>query len=106
MGGGTGGSATIRGTVGTFSSAPRRPSEDEDRMSARLTEQGAMRRALELALQGPRAGVNPQVGCVLLSPEGDVLAEGRHDGAGTPHAEVAALTALTTRGELHAATDA
>jgi diaminohydroxyphosphoribosylaminopyrimidine deaminase/5-amino-6-(5-phosphoribosylamino)uracil reductase len=54
----------------------------------------AMARALELARRGPRHGVNPQVGCVLLSPDGDVLAEGWHEGAGTPHAEVAALKAL------------
>lgn len=55
----------------------------------------AMVRALELARRGPRHGVNPQVGCVLLSPAGDVLAEGWHEGAGTPHAEVAALRALS-----------
>ena len=55
--------------------------------------QGAMRRALELALRGPR-GVNPQVGAVLLSPSGDVLAEGWHRGAGTAHAEVDALSHL------------
>ena len=59
-----------------------------------LTEHDAMRRALELALRGPRHGVNPQVGCVLLSPDGDVLAEGWHRGAGTPHAEIDALSAL------------
>ncbi|WP_440708783.1 bifunctional diaminohydroxyphosphoribosylaminopyrimidine deaminase/5-amino-6-(5-phosphoribosylamino)uracil reductase RibD [Herbiconiux sp. YIM B11900] len=53
-----------------------------------------MLRALELALRGPRAGVNPQVGCVLLSPAGDLLAEGWHRGAGTPHAETTALAAL------------
>ena len=52
-----------------------------------------MRRALELAVRGPR-GVNPQVGAVLLSPDGDVLAEGWHCGAGTPHAEVDALSKL------------
>lgn len=58
------------------------------------SESDAMRRALALALGGPRHGVNPQVGCVLLSPTGEVLAEGRHEGAGTAHAEVAALAAL------------
>jgi diaminohydroxyphosphoribosylaminopyrimidine deaminase/5-amino-6-(5-phosphoribosylamino)uracil reductase len=56
-------------------------------------ERAAMRRALALALEGPR-GVNPQVGAVLLSPAGDVLAEGRHLGAGTAHAEVDALHGL------------
>lgn len=50
-----------------------------------------MRRALELALRGPAVGPNPQVGCVLLNPDGSVLAEGWHEGAGTDHAEVMAL---------------
>lgn len=54
----------------------------------------AMRRALELAENGPR-GLNPQVGAVILSPSGDVLAEGWHRGAGTPHAEVDALSKLS-----------
>lgn len=56
-------------------------------------ERDAMRRALEIARNGPR-GVNPQVGAVILSPAGDVLAEGWHRGAGTPHAEVDALSKL------------
>jgi diaminohydroxyphosphoribosylaminopyrimidine deaminase/5-amino-6-(5-phosphoribosylamino)uracil reductase len=36
-------------------------------------------------------GPNPRVGCVLLDPDGATLAEGRHEGAGTPHAEADAL---------------
>ncbi|NHI17839.1 bifunctional diaminohydroxyphosphoribosylaminopyrimidine deaminase/5-amino-6-(5-phosphoribosylamino)uracil reductase RibD [Microbacterium excoecariae] len=56
-------------------------------------ELAAMHRALELAARGP-ASRNPQVGAVLLSPAGDVLAEGWHRGAGTPHAEVDALAQL------------
>lgn len=56
-------------------------------------EQRAMARALELARRGPRSR-NPQVGAVLLSPSGEVLAEGWHRGAGTPHAEVDALSHL------------
>jgi len=56
----------------------------------------AMQRALELAQRGPR-GVNPQVGAVLLAPDGEVLAEGWHRGAGTAHAEVDALTNLAAR---------
>lgn len=56
-------------------------------------ESRAMRRALSLALRGPR-GLNPQVGAVILSPSGDELAEGWHRGAGTPHAEIDALTRL------------
>lgn len=54
-----------------------------------------MSRALELAVRGPAWGVNPQVGCVLLAPNGEVLAEGWHQGAGTAHAEVDALSRLS-----------
>src|SRR5680860_947170 len=55
-------------------------------------EADAMRRALVLAATpGIRPGVNPRVGCVLLRPDGGVVAEGTHRGAGTPHAEVEAL---------------
>lgn len=55
-------------------------------------EAAAVRRALELAAQGPVVGGNPQVGCVLLDAAGTVVAEGWHRGAGTPHAEVDALS--------------
>lgn len=58
------------------------------------TDVAAMRRAFELAAMGPARGVNPRVGCVILSPDGDVLAEGWHRGAGTAHAEVDALSRL------------
>jgi diaminohydroxyphosphoribosylaminopyrimidine deaminase / 5-amino-6-(5-phosphoribosylamino)uracil reductase len=54
----------------------------------------AMRRALALAERGPVTGGNPQVGCVLLAPDGTVVGEGWHRGAGTPHAEVDALAKL------------
>lgn len=57
-------------------------------------ETAAMRRALVLAANGPARGVNPRVGCVILSPAGEVLAEGWHRGAGTAHAEVDALSHL------------
>jgi len=62
-------------------------------MSVNAVERDAMRRALALARKGPR-GVNPQVGAVILSPAGDVIAEGWHRGAGTVHAEVDALSQL------------
>jgi len=58
------------------------------------TVESAMRRALDLAALGPAGGPNPQVGCVLLSPDGRVLAEGHHRGAGTAHAEADALAQL------------
>ena len=58
-----------------------------------LTEVGAMRRALHLAATpGVPLGPNPWVGCVLLDPDGRVVAEGYHRGAGTPHAEADALS--------------
>jgi diaminohydroxyphosphoribosylaminopyrimidine deaminase / 5-amino-6-(5-phosphoribosylamino)uracil reductase len=59
-----------------------------------LQVERAMRRALGLARRGPAGGQNPQVGCVLLAPDGAVLAEGWHRGAGTPHAEADALAQL------------
>jgi diaminohydroxyphosphoribosylaminopyrimidine deaminase/5-amino-6-(5-phosphoribosylamino)uracil reductase len=63
-------------TSGTFSTA----------------ERDAMRRALELAATpGVPLGPNPRVGCVLLDGDGRTVAEGRHRGAGTLHAEADAL---------------
>jgi diaminohydroxyphosphoribosylaminopyrimidine deaminase/5-amino-6-(5-phosphoribosylamino)uracil reductase len=59
-----------------------------------MADAAAMRRALELATRGPARGINPRVGCVILSPHGEVLAEGWHRGAGTAHAEVDALSKL------------
>lgn len=56
----------------------------------------AMRRAIELAANGPVKGVNPQVGCVVLNPAGEVIAEGWHRGSGTAHAEIDALSKLTS----------
>lgn len=62
------------------------------------TEVDAMRRALELAADPlVRPGANPRVGCVLLSSDGRVVAEAAHQGAGTAHAEVAALAAAGDR---------
>lgn len=54
--------------------------------------EAAMRRAFELASQGPVTGGNPQVGAVLLDDDGRTVAEGWHRGTGTPHAEVDALS--------------
>lgn len=71
----------------------------------------ALRRAIELASTGPIHGPNPRVGCVLLAEDaasarpgtrlGDwrIIAEGRHRGAGTPHAEADALADARARGE-------
>lgn len=53
-----------------------------------------MRRALELASRGRgRTSPDPLVGCVIVSPEGEVVGEGWHPFAGGPHAEAAALAA-------------
>jgi diaminohydroxyphosphoribosylaminopyrimidine deaminase/5-amino-6-(5-phosphoribosylamino)uracil reductase len=55
-------------------------------------EVAVMRRALELAAKPPgRLSPNPRVGAVLVAPDGQIVAEGVHRGAGTPHAEVDAL---------------
>ncbi|WP_024288184.1 bifunctional diaminohydroxyphosphoribosylaminopyrimidine deaminase/5-amino-6-(5-phosphoribosylamino)uracil reductase RibD [Cellulomonas sp. KRMCY2] len=61
-------------------------------------EMVAMDRALELAVLGPAHGPNPRVGCVLLAADGRTIAEGHHAGAGTPHAEAAALAAARASG--------
>lgn len=61
------------------------------------SESAAMQRALELAATpGFALSGNPRVGCVLLAPDGTVLGQGFHRGAGTVHAEVDALTSAGT----------
>ena len=61
-------------------------------MSTTDAERAAMARACALAATpGVPLGPNPRVGCVLLSPDGTVIAEGFHRAAGTAHAEVDAL---------------
>lgn len=55
-------------------------------------ETAAMREALSAAREPDHTHPNPRVGCVLLGPDGSRLATGVHRGAGTPHAEVDALT--------------
>ena len=54
----------------------------------------AMQRAITLAHRGPSHDVNPQVGCVIVDKNGQIVAEGFHAGAGTDHAEIVALTNL------------
>jgi diaminohydroxyphosphoribosylaminopyrimidine deaminase/5-amino-6-(5-phosphoribosylamino)uracil reductase len=63
-------------------------------MTTSGTYDAAMRRAFALATQGPVTGGNPQVGAVLMDAAGTIVAEGWHRGAGTPHAEVDALSKL------------
>lgn len=59
---------------------------------ASTAEIEAMRLALAAAREAVNTLPNPQVGCVLLDPDDNVLAIGHHHGAGQPHAEVEALT--------------
>jgi len=57
-----------------------------------VTEHEAMGRAIALAARGlGTTSPNPVVGCLLLSPEGEVVGEGFHAYAGGPHAEIVAL---------------
>lgn len=56
-----------------------------------------MQRAIELARLAPFTSPNPRVGCVLTrGPE--VISEGYHRGAGTPHAEIEALSGCDASG--------
>jgi diaminohydroxyphosphoribosylaminopyrimidine deaminase/5-amino-6-(5-phosphoribosylamino)uracil reductase len=58
----------------------------------------AMRRAVALSALGlGRTAPNPTVGCVLVSPDGDVVGEGFHVYADRDHAEVLALRAAGDR---------
>lgn len=55
-----------------------------------------MQRAFVLAEKGRNSTTpNPCVGCVLVSEAGEVLAEGWHEKAGEPHAEINALAKLS-----------
>jgi diaminohydroxyphosphoribosylaminopyrimidine deaminase/5-amino-6-(5-phosphoribosylamino)uracil reductase len=57
-----------------------------------------MRRALELAARGRYSvSPNPMVGCVIVR-DGNVIAEGWHQRAGEPHAEIEALRNVDARG--------
>ncbi|MEM8873430.1 MAG: bifunctional diaminohydroxyphosphoribosylaminopyrimidine deaminase/5-amino-6-(5-phosphoribosylamino)uracil reductase RibD [Planctomycetota bacterium] len=58
-----------------------------------------LRRAIELAKAG-RGHVepNPMVGCVLVSPGGEIIGEGIHARFGEPHAEPTALADCARRG--------
>lgn len=89
------GSATERdATSNPSSNASTNPATNPATEPANPAIESAMRHALSLAAHGPACGVNPQVGCVILSASGDILAEGWHRGAGTAHAEVDALSRL------------
>lgn len=69
----------MRGTQAIGRTPPERAVDD------------ALERAIALAARGPARDRNPRVGAVLLSPDGGVVGEGFHRGAGSEHAEVMAL---------------
>lgn len=57
-----------------------------------------MRHAIALAGRGiGRTGRVPSVGCVIVSPDGRIVARGRTDESGRPHAEAVALAAAADR---------
>jgi diaminohydroxyphosphoribosylaminopyrimidine deaminase/5-amino-6-(5-phosphoribosylamino)uracil reductase len=57
-----------------------------------------MRHALTLARRGNgRTGRVPSVGCVIVAPDGRVIARARTDESGRPHAEASALAAAGGR---------
>ncbi|MDO5619821.1 bifunctional diaminohydroxyphosphoribosylaminopyrimidine deaminase/5-amino-6-(5-phosphoribosylamino)uracil reductase RibD [Kocuria sp.] len=60
-------------------------------------EYQAMAAALDAALLGPR-GANPLVGAAVVNAHGQILHVGHHRGAGTPHAEVDAITQARAAG--------
>ena len=64
-----------------------------------------MRRALELAQKAEGCtSPNPMVGCVIADAEGNIVGEGWHRKAGTPHAEVNAIADMHARhGQGHTA---
>ncbi len=67
-------------------------------MSTPASDEQWLRHALHLAERGPAVDANPRVGCVLVR-DAALVAVGWHQGAGTPHAEVAALSALPDAGD-------
>ncbi|MGH2737121.1 MAG: bifunctional diaminohydroxyphosphoribosylaminopyrimidine deaminase/5-amino-6-(5-phosphoribosylamino)uracil reductase RibD, partial [Actinomycetota bacterium] len=58
--------------------------------TVRQHDEHFMTRALELSRRARRTSPNPRVGCVVVRA-GEILAEGFHERAGTPHAEALAL---------------
>ncbi|MEM1391498.1 MAG: deaminase [Pseudomonadota bacterium] len=59
-------------------------------------DEAHMRRALELAqFQSGRTGVNPAVGCLIVTPDGHVISEAATGDGGRPHAEQMALESLS-----------
>ena len=75
-----------------FPAQPRSTPEQGSTGWRREREAAAMRRAVALSASvGEATHPNPNVGAVVLDRAGEVVGEGRHERAGGPHAEVAAL---------------
>jgi len=62
-----------------------------------MRTEAALERAIELAKNAPVSGPNPRVGAVLLQ-DGEIIGEGWHRGAGSPHAEDAAIRDAKAKG--------
>ncbi|MDR2704103.1 MAG: bifunctional diaminohydroxyphosphoribosylaminopyrimidine deaminase/5-amino-6-(5-phosphoribosylamino)uracil reductase RibD [Cellulomonadaceae bacterium] len=62
-----------------------------------VTTAAALERAIHLAKKATDTGPNPRVGAVLLR-DGQIIGEGWHRGAGTPHAEWVAIEDAKARG--------
>lgn len=78
--------------------APQNPHPSESAAVDSAFYQATMRQALKLAKRGPKVNPNPRVGAIIVNPKGETIGQGWHNGAGTPHAEVAALSDATTKG--------
>ena len=64
-----------------------------------------MQRALSLAAKGTGfVSPNPKVGCVIVSPDGNIIGEGYHERYGQPHAEVNAVNSVEDPAKLKGAT--
>ncbi|WP_291377837.1 bifunctional diaminohydroxyphosphoribosylaminopyrimidine deaminase/5-amino-6-(5-phosphoribosylamino)uracil reductase RibD [Demequina sp.] len=68
-------------------------------MTGPVDDAQAMDLAVSLASLGPAHGPNPRVGAVITRPDGRIIGEGFHRGAGTAHAEVAAMETARGAGE-------
>lgn len=61
------------------------------------TDETFMATAIDIARQPAFTSPNPRVGAVLVR-DGRIVSQGRHDGPGTPHAEIRALEEVDARG--------